>query len=261
MSQSLQDPLEYFHSQNFFGTLSSQENDFIESAKNAISTANREALTPDIHTKYQDQLKNIIDISPNKVATASYFLRNIRENGLTKTYLALLDGCVVVKTSGRGRNRQTGEEDGNRTQDSKGKKIVGRSTKFSQDVSSGGICQITGARTTKLISSHILPFSARDGGNSKTKQYIELVEALFGPDALQRLLQNVLNGEKNRATNINRLDNGIAMQAHVHGMWDDMNFFIKVLWDTYNPSTKEVRRYPYGQSLTVSLTICLYYSV
>jgi len=258
--QSFQDPLEYFQPQNLFRTSSSsEEDDAIKSAKKAIDTANREALTPETYTKYQNQLKELIDTSPNKVTTASYLLKHISEKGFTKTYLDLRDGCVVVKTGGRGRNKRTTETVGN--QDSTGIKSVGRSTKFSSEVKSGGICQVTGAPSTVLVSSHILPFSSRQGDNLKTKQYLELVEALFGPDALQRLLQNVLNGEKNRATNINRLDNGIAMQAQVHGMWDNMNFFIKVLWDTYNPSTKEVRRYPYGQSLTVSLTICLYYSV
>src|SRR2546423_13122000 len=208
--QSCQDPLEYFHPQNLFRT-SSEEDDVIESAKKAINTANQEALTPETYTKYQSQLKEIIDTSPNKVATASYLLERIREKGFTETYLTLLNGCVVVKNGGRGRNKRTREivgEDSNGSQDSKGNKSVGRSTKFSSYVKSGGICQITGAPSEELTSSHILPFSSRKGGDPKTKQYLELVKALFGPDAL---LDNVLNGNEDGARNINRLDNGIAM--------------------------------------------------
>ena len=56
------------------------------------------------------------------------------------------------------------------------------------------------------------------------QQYQELIKALFGPDALQVLLVNVLNGNKN-TTNINRLDNGIAMKSTVHGTWAAMGFF------------------------------------
>jgi hypothetical protein len=135
-------------------------------------------------------------------------------------------------------------KDNNGSQDSKGNKSVGRSTKFSSEVKSGGICQVTGAPSTELVSSHILPFSSRQGDNLKTKQYLELVVALFGPDALRRLLENVLNGDRDGVRNINRLDNGIAMELKPHAMWDAMDFFIEVLWDTYNQSTKEVM-YPY----------------
>ena len=72
------------------------------------------------------------------------------------------------------------------------------------------------------------------------------MEALFGPDALQRLVENVLNGNKDAPTrNINRLDNGIAMYTAVHRLWDGMSFNLEVLWDTYISSTKEVIRYPY----------------
>jgi hypothetical protein len=246
--QSFQDPLEYFQPQNLFRT-SSEEDDVIESVKKAINTANREALAPETYIKYQNQLKELIDISPNKVMTASYLLKHISEKGFTKTYLDLRDGCVVVKTGGRRRNKRTREmvgEDSNGSQDSKGNKSVGRSTKFSSKVKSGGICQVTGASSTstELVSSHILPFSSRQGDNLKTKQYLGLVEALFGPDALRRLLENVLNGDKDGARNINRLDNGVAMELKPHAMWDGMSFFIEVLWDTYNQSTKEVI-YPY----------------
>jgi hypothetical protein len=246
--QTFQDPLEYFHPQNFFRTSSSsEEDDAIQSAKNAIDTADRETLTPEIYAKYQNQLKELIDMSPNKVTTASYLLKHISEKGFTKTYLDLRDGCVVVKTGGCERNKRTRETvgtDSNGNQDSKGNKSVGRSTKFSSEVKSRRICQVTGALTTRLVSSHILPFSSRQGDNLKTKQYLELMEVLFGPDALRRLLENVLNGDKDDARNINRLDNGIAMMQTPHGMWDDMDFFIEVLWDTYNKSTKEVM-YPY----------------
>ena len=246
--QSFQDPLEYFQPPNLFRTSSSsEEDDAIKSAKKAIDTANREALSPETYTKYQNQLKEVIDKSPNKVMTASYLLKHISEKGFTKTYLDLRDGCVVVKTGGRGRNKRTREtvgEDSNGSQDSKGNKSVGRSTKFSLAVKSGGICQVTGATSRKLASSHILPFSSRQADNLKTKQYLELVEALFGPDGLGRLLENVLNGDKDGARNINRLDNGIAMMLTPHAMWDAMEFFIEVLWDTYNQSTKEVM-YPY----------------
>jgi hypothetical protein len=101
--QSFQDPLEYFQPQNLFRTSSSsEENDAIKSAKKAIDTANREALTPETYTKYQNQLKELIDTSPNKVTTASYLLKHISEKGFTKTYLDLRDGCVVVKTVGVG---------------------------------------------------------------------------------------------------------------------------------------------------------------
>ena len=245
--QSFQDPLEYFQPSNLFRTSSSsEEDDVITSAKKAIDTANRETLSPETYTKYQNQLKELIDMSPNKVTTASYLLKHISEKGFAKTYLDLREGCVV-KTGGRGRNKRTGEtmgEDSNGSQDSKGNKTVGRSTKFSLAVKSGGICQVTGAPTTKLTSSHILPFSSRQADNLKTKQYLELVEALFGPDALERLRKNVLNGDKDGVRNINRLDNGIAMMSMAHDMWDAMDFFIEVLWDTYNQSTKEVM-YPY----------------
>lgn len=63
---------------------------------------------------------------------------------------------------------------------------------------------------------------------------------MFGTDALQLLLDNVLNGRKDATRNINRLDNGVPMHQHVHGSWDSMRFFLEVMWDSYNESTKEV---------------------
>jgi hypothetical protein len=234
--QSPQDPLEYFQPQILFGTSSSsEEGNVIKSAKKAIDTANREALTPETYAKYQNQLKEVIDTSPNRVMTASYLLKHISEKGFTKTYLDLRGGCVVVKTCGR--NRRTTEttgRDSNGSQD-KENKSVGLSTEFSSAIKSRGICQITGAPSKRLHSSHILPFSSRQEDNLKTKQYLALVEALFGPDALRRL-----NGDGDGARNINRLDNGIAMMALSRAMWDAMDFFLEVLWDTYNQSTKEV---------------------
>ena len=224
--QGCKDSLECFHPQNFFRKTSSEEDNVIESAKEAINTANKECLTPEIYAKYQNQLRKIIDMSPNKIATASYLLELISERGFTKTYLTLLNGCEVVKTCDRGSNKRTREEieeDGNA-----GNKTVGLSSKFSLRVKSGGICQVTGGSSTRLVSSHILPFSSRKGDNQKVKQYLELIKALFGPDALQRLVENVLNGGKDGERNINRLDNGIALQSTAHGMWDSMKYFLEV---------------------------------
>jgi len=247
--QGCKDPLEYFHPQNFCKTTSSDDDDVIELANEAINTADKGGLTPEIHAKYQDQLRKVIDMSPNKIATASYLQELITEEGFTKAYLALRNGCEVVKTCGRGRKKRTREameEDGNGNQNSTGNKTVGRSTRFSICVRSGEICQVTGAPSTELVSAHILPFSSHNADDQKVKDYLELIRALFGPDALQRLLENVLNGSNESERNINRLDNGIALQSTVHGMWDSMKFFLEVDWNTYNPSTKEVRRYPYS---------------
>jgi len=296
--QGCKDPLEYFHPQNFFKPTSSEEDEVIESAKEAIDAADKEGLTPEIFAKYQDQLKKIIDASPNKIATASYLLELISERGFTRTHLAVLDGCVVVKTCGRGRpkrtreemekgdngnqgstvnktvgeengngkkdktenkemreggngnqdstaNKTVGEENGNGKENETKKESVGRSSKFSALVKGGGICRVTGTPFPFLVSAHILPFSSRKGDNEKVKRYLELIRALFGPDALQRLVENVLNGG-NGERNINRLDNGIPLQSMAHDMWDSMKFFLEVDWNTYNPSTKEVRRYPYS---------------
>jgi len=149
------------------------------------------------------------------------------------------------------RNKAVREEDGNGSQDTTGNKAtgnetLGHSSKFSKCVKSSGICQVTGGPTTLLASSHILPFSSHKRDNQKVNQYLELIRALFGPDALQRLVENVLNGGKEGERNINRLDNGIALQNQVHKGWDSMKFFLEVCWDTYNPSTNEVIRYPYS---------------
>jgi hypothetical protein len=233
------------------------ENDVIESAKRAIATAKAD-ISPEACAKYQNQLNDFIDMSPNKVARACYLLQHINKDGLMETYLNLYNGCVIVKTSGRrhGHNRQTGNE----SQTSSDKiKSAGRSTKFSTSIKSNGICQVTGSRRGSLVSSHILPFSARQGDSPKIQRYLELVEALFGPDALQMLLINVLNGDKDTSRSVNRLDNGIAMQEHVHARWDAMVFSLEVLWDTYNPSTKEVIRHPHSESLAISLI--LYFAI
>ena len=122
--QGCKDPLEYFHPQNFFKPTSSEEDEIIESAKEAINAADKEGLTPEIFAKYQDQLKKIIDASPNKITTASYLLELISERGFTKTHLAVRDGCVVVKTCGRGRPEEM-EKGDNGNQDSTTNKTVG----------------------------------------------------------------------------------------------------------------------------------------
>ena len=142
-------------------------------------------------------------------------------------------------------NKTVGEENGNGKENETKKKSVGRDSNFSALVKGGGICQVTGAPSSVLVSAHILPFSSRKGDNEKVKRYLELIRALFGPDALQWLVENVLNGGKGERYII-RLDNGIPLQPTVHNMWDSMKFFLEVDWNTYNPSTKEVRRYPYS---------------
>jgi len=212
---SVQNPLEYFHPRNLFRTSS---DDVIESAKQVINTANQEALTPEIYAKYRNLLTKMIDASPNKVATASYLLKHISENGLSGTYLTILNGCIVVKTAGRERNKQPRgmmEESDNGSR--------GRSTEFSLYVKSGGICQVTGYQTADLISSHILPFSLHKGNNQKMKQYLGLLEALFGPDALQLLLENVLNGGEDGARNVE-----LSSWTGMHVFWK-LNFLIVYL--------------------------------
>ena len=61
--QGCKDPLEYFHPQNFYRPTSSEEDNVIESAKEAINTTDKEGLTPEIYAKYQNQLREVIDIS------------------------------------------------------------------------------------------------------------------------------------------------------------------------------------------------------
>lgn len=251
--QGWQDPLESFHPKFLFQPPSKEDEKIIESAKEAINKAKQVNLTQDTYEKYQKQLKEIIDTSPSQVTTASYLLEHISRKSLTEIYLTFRNGCEVVKTGGRGRNKRTRDEsEDSKMEDDTKSKSVGRSSTFSRIVKSGGICQITGASTDQLVSSHILPFAVSHK-NEKAKQYLELIKALFGPDALQCLLENVLNGNKDTQKNINRLDNGIAMEPTVHVRWDGMYFYLEVLWDTYDSSTKEVTRSPYSQS--VSLTI------
>ena len=64
------------------------------------------------------------------------------------------------------------------------------------------------------------------------QNYLELIKAMFGTDAC-KTPSNVLNGNKDMARNINRLDNGVAMQPTVHESWDSIDY-------SYNESTKEV---------------------
>jgi hypothetical protein len=296
-----QDPLAIFHADNFRKTtFSDEENHVIESAKRAIANAaNTEALAPELCDKYQGHLNDFIDMSPNKVAAASYFLERISEGSLAEVYLTLRNGIKFFKTNGRGRSpgqKRTAEEPGNRSEASgngkkqkrtaeesgngseasgnvkkqkrtadksgngseangNGTKSVGRSSKFSAIIKAITICQVSGNPLGTVVASHILSFSARQG--DKLQQYYELIKALFGADALQVLLVNVLNGDRDAARNINRLDNGIATQPTVHHAWDDMKFNLEVLWDTYDESTKEVMRYSYCQSLTISLILRL----
>jgi hypothetical protein len=70
-SNDFNDPLECFQPKNLLRPASDEEDSVIESAKAAINTADRESLTPEIHTKYQVHLTKIIDISPNQIATIS----------------------------------------------------------------------------------------------------------------------------------------------------------------------------------------------
>jgi hypothetical protein len=231
--QGSQDPLECLRPEN----LESSDDDLIKTAKAAIASASSEAVTPDTHAKHQEQLRMLLDASPNKVATANFLLKHICENGLAKTWLIIHNGCEIVRTGGRWcskRTREMMEEDDKESRDSKGTetdskgiKPVGRSSKFSSRVS--GICQITGFRSEMLVPSHILPFASSKGGNEKMKQYLELLRALFGPDALERSVENVLNRGTDGTRNINRLDNGIAMLSSAHVCWDTMDFFIEVL--------------------------------
>ena len=110
-------------------------------------------------------MNELIDMSPNKVATASYVLEHIMKDGFLKTYLTLRDGCLVAKTSGRGYRLTTKAEPESQNNS------VGCSSKFSTRVKCSGICQVTGARSGDLVATHILSFSARQGDNPKIQQY------------------------------------------------------------------------------------------
>src|SRR5437763_15772103 len=109
-----QDPLAIFHPENFWKTtFTDEENSVIESARDAIATAVRGSITPELYEKYKGYLSKFIDMSPNKVAAARHLLENIsREEGLAGAYLTLQNGFTLFKKNGRGlkRSRQTMEE-------------------------------------------------------------------------------------------------------------------------------------------------------
>jgi hypothetical protein len=86
MNSQLQDPLAILHP------------NVIEQARHAIATSDAEVLTPEVFTKCQNHLNELIDMSPNKFATACYLVERISKDGFTKIYLTLRNGCILAKT-------------------------------------------------------------------------------------------------------------------------------------------------------------------
>jgi hypothetical protein len=131
-----QDPLAIFRP-NPPKALSDLDIVLIEAARTTIHAADSGTLSNDNTEKYKDKLVALIyELSPNKIVTASYLMEHVRNVGLAETWVALKNGCVFAKTSGRRRERERTremmEEPDNESQNNSSRKDnVGRSAKFS----------------------------------------------------------------------------------------------------------------------------------
>ena len=233
--------IEFFDHLSLAPQLSERDVSLINSSKTAIDKAEPGVLSPEIQEKTKQLLHHLLnELSPNKVSTAQWILDNLQKGDLGEMYNEIYKACTFMKTNKAG--RPSGSPSASNTPESgsqRNMQTVGRSSKFSSEVKSVSICRVTGASGALVQSCHILAFSARNQGD-RIESYQKLIKAMFGPEALTKLLANVMNDMRPSNHNINRLDNGIPLSPSVHAAWDSTLFYLKVKWETYNQNNGEV---------------------
>ncbi|KAH0555690.1 hypothetical protein GP486_006367, partial [Trichoglossum hirsutum] len=216
--------------------LEQAEVELITQAKAVINAVDHDTLTPERLLILQQCLHRMLELSPHPSSTATWIADKLPRDGAGRMYNDIYQACTFAKSSGVGR-----PSNGNVATSEPASISVGtprRSTTFSSKVKSTGRCGVSGLVTDDLQSCHIISFSS-GGENQKVDAYRDLVKAMFGHEAFEVLLTNVMNGGKDTNRNINRPDNGIPLTPSCHTKWDSMRFYLSVDWSTYNEETKE----------------------
>jgi HNH endonuclease len=239
----------------------------VTDAKQAILNAPRGNLTPETHTKIQNSILGVLELSPNPITAAEWIIKkltphsDVEEELLPSLYANISSACQFVKSSGAGRRpKGSPSTSGAATPVSStlaegwkedptaiatSLRTVGRSSNSSTLIKTVRLCRITGDTTSPIDSCHIIAFSTSNPANPRLASYIDLVKAMFGEAAWLALLTNVVDGSSDQGgRNINRLDNEIPMTPSCHRAWDTMAFVLEVDWSTYNSGTGEVWWYP-----------------
>jgi hypothetical protein len=215
----------------------------IERAKIAIGGAPLGDLTPESLQKLQRCMLGMLDISSNRLSTATWILEKLTLN-TAQIFLDILQACQYAKSSGADRPVEVNLSEGATPVEASSRDpriaTLSQDGNFSITVKSVGFCRVSGEQNRHLQSSHVIPFSS-EGDSRKIDCYCDLVKAMFGREAFEVLVANVMNGEPNTDRNVNRLDNGIPLSPGCHESWDTMDFYLSVDWSSYNDRTGEVR--------------------
>ncbi|KAI9823435.1 MAG: hypothetical protein M1832_002446 [Thelocarpon impressellum] len=231
-------------------------------ARDLIDHGPSEILAPEVLAGAREKLHQLLQMSRDQGAAASYIIHGFESGGLVEFHRKVHDACMfftrgtspapmspppapsrpvdtsptdisspISATSASG--RRPPQLATTPTEPSPTK----RSSTFSRWVKANNFCRVTGEHGD-LHACHILPYLHRNQ-EPKAANFLDLLGALFGAEAVDALIRNVLNTGGTAGDGIDRHDNGIALRPHLHSDWDRTLFFLEVDWATLVPETGE----------------------
>ncbi|KAI9812073.1 MAG: hypothetical protein M1832_000626 [Thelocarpon impressellum] len=193
-----------------------------------------ETVAPELLERAREQLHRLLALSPHQAAAATFVSRALDGGGPVQLQPKVRDACVFF-TQGTWPTPAPTPAPGGSTPSSTSSRRAAqvaagaaapsptrRSSTFSRWVRANGFCRVTGQRG-ELHACHILPHLHRN----QEPGFLDLLTALFGPDAVDALLRNLLNAGDVTREGIDRHDNCIALRPSLHTDWDRTHFFLE----------------------------------
>ncbi|KAI9823042.1 MAG: hypothetical protein M1832_002696 [Thelocarpon impressellum] len=241
----------------------------LQQARDLINADPCETLSPEQQAKARQQLHELLRMSRDQAAAASFVARGIEEGGLAQLHHNLRQACMFFRhgtspapmspppllrpaavsppTSTLSSGASTPARPPSHASQQRTAQVATspadssptkRSSTFSRWVKANDFCRVTG-EFGDLHACHILPYVHRNQ-DFKAANFLDLLGALFGAEAVDVLIRNVLNVGQTTGEGIDRHDNGIALRPHVHSDWDRTHFVLEVDWTTLDHVTGEV---------------------
>ncbi|KAI9816977.1 MAG: hypothetical protein M1832_004961 [Thelocarpon impressellum] len=225
-----------------------EDNPLLRQARDLINGDPCAVLSPEQQAKAREQLHELLRMSRDQAAAAQYVVQGIEEGGVAQLHNKLRQASGAsdasdAQCSASPRRVAQLVTESCPPKPEPAKSSSSRSSTFSKWVTANQFCRVTGRPGGPdggvLEAAHILPRMHGQQRNSKSANLMNLLGALFGVEAVEALIQNVLNAGENLGRGIDRHDNGIALQPTVHREWDRTLFSLEVDWNTLDRNTGE----------------------
>ncbi|KAI9812072.1 MAG: hypothetical protein M1832_000625 [Thelocarpon impressellum] len=242
----------------------------LRKARDLIDSGPCEILAPEVLAGAREKLHLLLDSSPDQAAAASYVIQGFEGGELVQLHRKVRDGFIYFRRGTSYGPLSPPRPPPDTALPAEGSPLAGpsdapnaptsalpqriahitaeaspsrRSSTFSRWVTANGFCRVTGRPgghdNGALVAAHILPFMHRQQHTPQSVNFLDLLRALFGAEAVAALVHNVLKAGDAGGRRIDRRDNGIALRPDVHDDWDRNLFSLEVDWTTLNMETAE----------------------